>query len=658
MLILLSAGAFLAIYLLILGWRAATPATGRREALIGAWLAWGALLVFAMEALSWGRAVRQGNQAVWWFLVCLVVLSFGWRRGALARGWERARAPMGRLPFIERVILAGIILLMGAVLLVALVSPTNNVDSLNHHMVRVVHWAQQGSLEPYPTNRNGQISKPPFAEMMILNTRLLVGDDQLANLVQWTSMASGLVIVSLLASRLGAARPHQLLAVTFAFSVPLGVLLASNTKNDHVVTLWVLCLAFFALASARRPLPPAEVAGAGLALGLGVLTKGTFQVFAFPFLVWLAVNLVKRTGWKRAILEILSVLAIAGLLNLPFWARNIRTFGGPFGSPLGMARALEVDELGGFFPPRDEGGHAPAAQLEESGGLARRIPRRFAALLILNTIFPEIGAPVRQLLGDSPALASEGFLESLDEGLWNHEDSSGNLLHLVVLVIAVLALTVVATRRRDGVLAAYILAVLAGYAALTLVSAATDIWGLRYQFTFFVVGAPLVGVAARLLSKPALTHVLTLLFLAAAVPYAAFNNTRPLVASPPQTRSESVLRTPAAVILTNASPRLGSSYAEAAAAVRESACRQVGLLLQRGDLEYVLWWLLSAPQSGVRLETMAPSPETAGFEDPEFVPCAVVCTTCGELAMVGSVPLFLDLGYVRVYLSDNAGPPR
>jgi hypothetical protein len=639
-----------AIYLLVLGWRADDLRVSRREALIGAWAVWGALLVAGMELLSRFAAIGRVGLAGWWIAAILAVGVAGWRRGSIGRGWRRLRAPVPQGGAGERLLLAALFVLAGLVLLTAAVAPPNNVDSLNHHMVRVVRWAQQGSLEPFATLRNGQVSKPPFAELAILNNLVLTGSDRLSNLVQWIFMGSSLVVVSLVARQLRGGRADQLLAACFAFSIPLGLLLASNTKNDHVATFWVLCLASLALASTQRALRLAEVVVGGLVLGLGLLTKGTFQVYGFLFLGWLAFNQVRHAGWRRGVSQLVLIVATAALLNAPYWWRNIATFGGPFGNPIGLTRAVEVDELGELAPGGDENVTSGPA------GIASVVARRVAGLLALNTIFPEIGAPLRDRLQAFPALFPEGLLASLNEGLWNHEDSAGNLLHLTLLILALPVVAVTIFRNREFVLGIYLLAVAAGYGALTLVSASTDLWGLRYQLTFFFVAAPLVGVAARQLARPWLTTGLTALLLMSSLPYVALNNTRPLVAAPPRTRSASVLTAAPFAILTNALPALGAGYEKAAEQVRASGCPRVAVGLHRGDLEYILWWLFSSPQSGVRIETLEPSPETARFSDPNFQPCAVVCTTCGSRAEVQGLPLTLDLGYVKVYQSGTTSP--
>jgi hypothetical protein len=219
------------------------------------------------------------------------------------------------------------------------------------------------------------------------------------------------------------------------------------------------------------------------------------------------------------------------------------------------------------------------------------------------------------------------------------------------------ALAVVAVRRRDGVLAGYLLALVVGYGTLTLVSAAADLWGLRYQFTFFVVGAALVAAFARILSRAWLTSGLTVLLLLAAIPYVVLNSTRPLLPSFPHTRSAGVLTSSGVDVLSNTSPQLAANYEAAAGVLHASSCREIALDLRRGDLEYLVWWMLAAPQSGFRIQTISPSPETARFQGPAFAPCALVCTVCGEMATVGGLPLNADLGYVRLYLAEDSSGP-
>ncbi len=80
------------------------------------------------------------------------------------------------------------VLLAGLLFYIAVRSPSNTIDSLQYHMSRVMHWTQNQSLAFYPVYYEPQLFNPIYAEVVILNLRILAGGDWPANLVQWGSM--------------------------------------------------------------------------------------------------------------------------------------------------------------------------------------------------------------------------------------------------------------------------------------------------------------------------------------------------------------------------------------------------------------------------------------------------------------------------------------
>ena len=135
----------------------------------------------------------------------------------------------------------------------------------------------------------------------------------------------------------------------------------------------------------------------------------------------------------------------------------------------------------------------------------------------------------------------------------------------------------------------------------------------------------------------------------AAVPYVLLNNTRPLVGTRPRTRVESVLRAPAVDLLFAHVPEQESAYLAAADMIRAALCRAVGLDIPPSQLEYLIWWVLDAPQSGIRIETLSSSPLLERYLDPSFRPCAVICASCAGQAEWGGLPLRQDFGYFRLF---------
>ena len=162
----------------------------------------------------------------------LVASAFiGWKRGSLRGCLQRLRLPTGRLSPIERITLLGIAAVAASLLVVAWISPPNNVDSLLYHMSRVVHWAQDHGLQHYPTARDHQLLKPIWAETAMLHLRLLWGNDRPVNLVQWFSMVVSVVGAVSLAALLGAGRAGRLLTAAFVILIPMGILQATSTTN-------------------------------------------------------------------------------------------------------------------------------------------------------------------------------------------------------------------------------------------------------------------------------------------------------------------------------------------------------------------------------------------------------------------------------------------
>ena len=662
-LIVLPAVAFLAIYLSLLGKPEGSTPHGVRAPFVDALVIWGAVLAAGMEVLSLFQAIRPATLAALWAGVILAAFLLGGAVPGLRRGIQRLVATGRSLGLADKAFVVGLAVLFGVLFLTAIVSPPNNVDSVNVHMVRVVRWAQYQNLAD-------TVTRPPFAEAAMLNLRVLFGDDRPVALIQWFSLLGSVVVISAVAALLGANRPGQIVAATFAASIPLAVLEASNTKNDVVTSLWVVCLAYYAVLSARRRLAMPEVAMAGAVLGLGLLTKGTFQPAAFPFLCWLAINLLRKSGWRNGLAGLAVIGGLSILLNLGYWARNVQSFGTPYGSLAGLARSLEIDELLPGRPTVPSSGSTPAPPSEPppesppppvvdsppppAAWRVWPLLSRSASLLTLHTIFPEVGAPLRGLLARTGGLYAPGFLASLEEGLWNHEDSAGALLHVLLAIAASVWGVARSIRKRDATLPVFIAAAWLGWGFLTLITNSIQLWGIRYQLGFLMLMAAVVGAAAGWMRRE-LTYGFAVLLLLAAIPYLVLNNTRPLIGAPPRTRSASIFTTSQIDLLFTSTPEIEAQYVEAAERLRASACRQVGLDLAARDLEYTLWWLLDAPQSGFRLETLGSSAETRELLDSGFEPCAVLCTRCRDRVQYLSLPLRYDGGFIRLYAADGSG---
>lgn len=226
------------------------------------------------------------------------------------------------MPRESQLTLALLALLLGAIGVTAVVAPPNTGDSLYYHMSRVAHWVQNRSVAHYPTHVLAQLHQNPGAEFILLHLQVLSGGDRLANLVQWSFLCFNLVGVSLLAARLGASPAVQLWAAVFAATLPMGILQASSTKNEHVHTFWLLCF-LYGLLRLREQVTWRDTLVTGAGLGLALLTKMTAYFYAFPFVLWFAVDTFRsREAFRRRWVPALVISVLAPSAAMPTASGN------------------------------------------------------------------------------------------------------------------------------------------------------------------------------------------------------------------------------------------------------------------------------------------------------------------------------------------------
>ncbi|MFQ5922467.1 MAG: glycosyltransferase family 39 protein, partial [Anaerolineales bacterium] len=473
---------------------------------------WGAFILLISEILS----VFNALTALWvtslWTLtlvglVGLAVWTGTWRN-SLRDLWDgssklRERFPLSILPFVT----------LGALLFViALLSPANSTDSLRYHMPRVLHWAQNASLRHYSTAYQPQLWNPPWAEIVILNLRLLWGSDRLANLVQWASMVGSLVGVAAIAGVLGASRLGRLAAVAFAISLPMGILQATSNQTDYVAAFWLICAAYFVVLSQRRGLSKWELAALGMAVGLGMLTKATYYVYVLPLLIWFVTSRLRASGWKRVVVESLWVAIPAILINAGFWSRNVATFGGP----LGLTDWVQANTNAGMG-------------LLGVGGYISSLIR--ATLMNFVTPSQEFNMSLQQAVGgiESALGVGSGGYEIIWG--WNHEDLAGYPLHIALVVLTIALLTIFRPSRPTVWI--YSGVALASYALVGLAIRYAP-YNLRFQLAFFVFWAPVFGVALSAARLRWLAIFATPALLLVSLPWVFFNSTRPLIGMQPE----------------------------------------------------------------------------------------------------------------------------
>jgi 4-amino-4-deoxy-L-arabinose transferase-like glycosyltransferase len=620
MLILLLPISFISLFLALMGYhlRQRTPLSDWRTAFLQTATFLAAYMVLFSEFLSLFHALTQFWVACFWFLAFIVVALLGWRKGWYSESISFLRNIRLKPDWFD--IFAGsiLVIILGLLFFIAVKAPVNNNDSLQYHMARVVHWAQNKSLEHYAASFLPQVIHPIWAELAILNFRLTTGNDQFASLVQWFSLCGALIGISAIGKLLGASKSWQWVSIAFAVSLPTGILEATSTQNDYVVGFWLICLLYFSFQITQKGLSNSNLVLIGMTFGLGMLTKGTFFPYSASIVIFLIIFLAARKQLSQLFIAMIVIFSIALLMNLGNWSRNYVSFGTPLGPSSFISKFT-----GQSWKP-----------IQILSGFSRNLAQNFSTP---NEKENELIVTGLKNIYSSTDPAMESF--SLEWG-WNHEDLAGNPIQVLFIIASALILLAFRKRIKNPYIWVYLLVVLSMYFIFAAV-VRYDVYGNRYQLPFFLAWSPLFGIAIGIIHLKTLNRLITILLFISAFPWVLFNRTRPLIAMRDSTdpytipclagcTAGSILNEPPEKTMFAVWGDLGKAYVEATNQVKQTGCKDIGLKLDSNDLEYAYWYLLGAPQNGMRLENIVTYPELERYLDPNFIPCAIICTTCGD----------------------------
>jgi len=596
-----------------------------RGSFLQACVVWGGAVVIFSELLSLFNSLSGIWLIMLWGAALVAVLVIGWQRKAFHQAWVNIRLlPWASISWLDGLVIFALLAVILLLFMIAWKAVPNTTDALLYHMSRVMHWAQNGNLSHYPTQYQHQLINPIWSELVILNLRLFWGNDQLAGLVQWFSMVGSLVGVSAITGLLGAGRKEQLLASVFVAGIPIGILQATSTQNDYVTAFWLVCMVYFLLLGKKRELILFEWFSLGGAIGLGILTKGTFYLYAFPFLLWFFIPRLMRFGILRVVRESLSVAVIVVIFNVGFWTRNLVTYQGPLGSGAWLSNLIEVQTNPRMWLPE----------------VTKHVGLNFSSTI------PEVNAYIISLV---ESVSKFMGVEIQDFGAfpwwnWNHEDLAGNPLHMLSVFFTFFILILARRREQSRLAIRYALITLSLFFILSI-TLKFNLYIVRFHLPFFLLWGAVFGYTVYYVDFKRLAYVAAVLIFIAAGPWLIMNRTRCLFAYVPHTNlGRSVLSEQPDKILFANWHSLREPFNAIADAVKESDCMNVGLKIDSSDLEYPYWWLLGAPQSGYRIESLEVPSQLERYIDPNFKPCVIICTVCGDRERVHGLERVGDFG--------------
>jgi hypothetical protein len=314
---------------------------------------------------DWRQAALRAAMLWMWYLVLLTellslfnaitptALFFGWLIPVIGSGlflWQRQKKgnkillPRMEKPegWLEWILMGGIVFYLVMTALVAFLAPPNTFDSLNYHMARVAHWAQNQSLRHYHTGMDIQNSYAPGAEMSILNLFVLSGNDLFVNFIEWSVSLGSVIGVSWIAHQLGSSRRGQFLTAVFLVTLPMGIAQASSTMNDYVVAFWIVCIASEVLHINNHEKYNISLLFEGLAAGFAFLTKPTSAAYLIPLGIWTIVAVFQQRGMRLALIWGTLGLILGLAVNAPHMARNLSTYDNMFDPGMSVTFSNEL----------------------------------------------------------------------------------------------------------------------------------------------------------------------------------------------------------------------------------------------------------------------------------------------------------------------------
>jgi len=466
--------------------------------------------------------------------------------------------------------------------LIALISPPNTWDSMTYHMSRVVHWIQNRSVAHYPTHILGQLFSTPWAEFAIMHFQILNGGDRFANFVQWFSMIGSILGVSLIAKQLGANKQGQILAAVVAVTIPMGILQASSTQNDYVVSFWLVCFVYNIILLKTQPRWIYSLTTGG-SLGLAILTKATAYIFVFPFLVWFVFSSLKILKWNM--LKSIFVVAIVTLfINLGFYVRNFDLFKFPLGIPYGNLSKYSVENQILTMPAfisniiRNVALHIDTQSVQINAVIDRKI-RQLHILL-----GQDINDP-RTTFGDTKFCVRR---------LPIHEDETGNPIHLILIMVSLIFCLISRELRHFKKSISYVTCVIVAFLGFAFYLKWQP-WHSRLHLPLFVLFSPFVAIVLSKVFNYKVISLISIFLVMLSFPWVFYHGPRPFIG---HIKNPSIFSTTRIDLYFKNRQDLREPYIQAANFVKSWKCSNIGLFL--ADWEYPFWVLLKS--AVVRIE--------------------------------------------------------
>ncbi len=542
------------------------------DLIIKSTLLFSTIIVMLVEILSFFNSLNLISILSFWLLFFILLIYLLIKRKVFQAIKGKLFSLNKKISVEDKLLIIIIITVVLLLLYQGIIYPPNNWDSLTYHMSRIMYWLGNENLNHFPTHILRHLYQPPFAEYLIMNVNVLQGNDYFSNSIQLLFLLFTLISLNEILKWLEIKKLIRIVTFLFCLSIPSVVLQATSSKNDIVCAFFVVTSILFLIKCYEKP-KTINFMFLGLAIGLGMLTKGTFYIFIFPALLFFVLlfftkNLKQKT-YSKIFLGFISVLFIF-MINVGHFSRNYSL----------NHNILNIDDTENkMFWNEEMNVKFFMSNLLKNIGLHVGFPLTTSYNVALEGFHEKYNISI-----DNPKLNFLGLKYSSPKKFETHEDLVPNTFHFVLLLgISVFLLFYSLFKKNYKLL--MLLCVVILQIILFTFYLKWQPWHTRLHIPVFILSSIFIGFFLNLFKKPYLSYLISFACLYSFWFNYAYNNTRPIITNRLYTKNIFTDDTRFKKYFAN-QPFLYSEYANVLNKMYEYNPKKVGLELN--DWEYPL----------------------------------------------------------------------
>jgi len=476
------------------------------------------------------------------------------------------------LNVFNKILLGSVSVILLLILAQSIIYPPNNWDSMTYHMARITSWVSHQSVAYYPTSIVRQLYEPPFAEYLIAHISILSKGDYFANPVQLFFLLFTIVGIVLILEEFGLGVRYKVVAVVLAVTIPEVVLEASSTQNDIVVSFFIIAACYFAFRAVRSGRFTDHLF-LGLAVGLGILTKGTAYIYLAPVLLFWGIGSLVclfRTRNYNYLLLPLMVAMLAISINAGQYYRNYNYSKNVLGT--------DKEEGKTYANQKMSAGLLLSSAIKNAGMHFSLMYAKPVAKLSTKVVY-KLHAMAGMDIND-PAVNYRNSVYIINEVVTD-EDGGPNMIHFILIAASFVILGWGIIKLKHQPIVNILLAIVVLQVIFFCAYLKWQPWVSRLHVPMFLLAIPLVCYALsinKVLKK--IVYVVTPVILVYALLVTLHNARRPYSAPMFSSRYQNYFKS---------KPWVYDEYNAGYTTISQSGAKSIGLVFGVDDWEYPLF---------------------------------------------------------------------